>query len=239
MTLFNAFDPIKSSDGLCEGMANVYGYGKVDKGSQHKDARNITQKGMDIIQGFLWFRSRTTGDYQYVPTFLYMVILCSCLFFSAGKTLADASRFQYAQATRARFYTSNRLRTDILQISRLRNGGSRRTLTVSCLCTEKSTDCRRRMYSSVSVFTGRSLPSNLNLFICCSRWYPRRTRLRALREPQQPRRTSPLQRVRFPAVGSEMGCFHSRYEHSSGEHGNRACLARRGTREACVGEQSL
>ncbi|KAL5525571.1 hypothetical protein ACEPAG_6907 [Sanghuangporus baumii] len=64
VTLFNAFDPPKSSQGLCEGMPNVHGYGRVEKGSQRKDARNVTQRGLDIIQGLLWFRSRTSGDYQ-------------------------------------------------------------------------------------------------------------------------------------------------------------------------------
>lgn len=63
VTLFNAFCPKKSQDGKAssiEALANV----KVAK--QIKDQRKLTQRGLDIIQGLLWFRSRATGDFQYV-----------------------------------------------------------------------------------------------------------------------------------------------------------------------------
>ncbi|KAH8112737.1 hypothetical protein DFH11DRAFT_1606815 [Phellopilus nigrolimitatus] len=64
VTLFNAFDPPKSSGGKADGMSNLYGYGKVTKGSQRQDRRTIAQRSLDTIQGLLWFRSRTSGDFQ-------------------------------------------------------------------------------------------------------------------------------------------------------------------------------
>lgn len=64
VTLFNAYDPLKSSDGKTDGMSSLYGYGKVKEGNQRQDRRNLTQRSMDVIQGLLWFRSRSSGDYQ-------------------------------------------------------------------------------------------------------------------------------------------------------------------------------
>jgi abelson tyrosine-protein kinase 1 len=64
VTLFNSFNPPETSDGRANGMSNIYGYGRLNKGKQVKDIRNFTQKGLDIIQGLLWFRSRSSGDYQ-------------------------------------------------------------------------------------------------------------------------------------------------------------------------------
>ena len=64
VTLFNAFDPPKTSGGRADGMSNLYGYGKIAKGSQRQDRRDMTQRGLDAIRGLLWFRSRNFGDYQ-------------------------------------------------------------------------------------------------------------------------------------------------------------------------------
>ncbi|THH10883.1 hypothetical protein EW145_g1036 [Phellinidium pouzarii] len=66
VTLFNAFCPPESSLGRADGMSNLHGYGKVTKGSQRQDRRNMTQRSLDIIQGLLWFRSRTSGDFQQI-----------------------------------------------------------------------------------------------------------------------------------------------------------------------------
>ena len=63
-TLFNAFNPPESSDGKASGMSNLYGYGRIEKGVQKQDSRNMAQKSLDMINGFLWFRSRSSGDYQ-------------------------------------------------------------------------------------------------------------------------------------------------------------------------------
>lgn len=64
VTLFNSFNPQKSSAGKCEGMPSLYGYGSVSKGSQRIMRRSAAQRGLDVIQGFLWFRSRSSGDFQ-------------------------------------------------------------------------------------------------------------------------------------------------------------------------------
>lgn len=45
-------------------MPSLEGYGKVLQGSQRQDRRNYTQRGLDIIQGLLWFRSRRDGIFQ-------------------------------------------------------------------------------------------------------------------------------------------------------------------------------
>ena len=45
-------------------MSNLYGYGRLEKGVQKQDSRNMAQKSMDLINGLLWFRSRSSGDYQ-------------------------------------------------------------------------------------------------------------------------------------------------------------------------------
>lgn len=66
VTLFNSFNPQQSSDGRAKGMPSLYGYGRqILQGSQRQDRRKLSQRGLDIIQGLLWFRSR--GDvFQYV-----------------------------------------------------------------------------------------------------------------------------------------------------------------------------
>lgn len=64
VTLFNSFNPQKSSAGKCEGMPSLYGYGSVSKGSQRIMRRSAAQRGLDVIQGLLWFRSRSSGDFQ-------------------------------------------------------------------------------------------------------------------------------------------------------------------------------
>lgn len=53
VTLFNAFDPPRSSDGLLNGMANVRGYGEVAQGSYRQDKRNRAQRGLDVLQSWL------------------------------------------------------------------------------------------------------------------------------------------------------------------------------------------
>lgn len=64
VTLFNSFNPSKTSAGRCDGMPSLYGYGNVSKGSQRIMRRSAAQRGLDIIQGFLWFKSRGGGEFQ-------------------------------------------------------------------------------------------------------------------------------------------------------------------------------
>ena len=50
VTLFNAFDPPQTSGGVLESMPNLYGYGRVSKGSQRQDKRNRAQRGFDTLE---------------------------------------------------------------------------------------------------------------------------------------------------------------------------------------------
>lgn len=61
MTLFNSFDPSKSSDGRARDIPSLYGYGRVNQGVQRQDKRNVAQRGMDIIQSWLT-STRSKGD---------------------------------------------------------------------------------------------------------------------------------------------------------------------------------
>ena len=53
VTLFNAFDPPQTSDGVLMGMANLHGYGKIEQGSYRQDKRNRAQRGLDVLQSWL------------------------------------------------------------------------------------------------------------------------------------------------------------------------------------------
>ena len=53
ITLFNVFDPPGTSDGVLEGMANFYGYGRVNQGDQWQDKRSLAQRGLDVLQSWL------------------------------------------------------------------------------------------------------------------------------------------------------------------------------------------
>jgi len=61
VTLFNAFDPFKSSGGVARGMPSVYGYGRVTPESQRQDKRNAAQRGFDAITGLLTFKNKGDG----------------------------------------------------------------------------------------------------------------------------------------------------------------------------------
>lgn len=53
VTLFDAFDPPKTSNGKLNGMPSLYGYGRVNQGNQRQDKRNAAQRGLDVIQSWL------------------------------------------------------------------------------------------------------------------------------------------------------------------------------------------
>ena len=53
VTLFNAFDPPQTSNGMLRGMANLYGYGKVSQGDQRQDRRGRAQRSLDVIRSWL------------------------------------------------------------------------------------------------------------------------------------------------------------------------------------------
>lgn len=59
VTLFNAFKPHKTSGGLTGGLPSLAGYGNVSKGIRRQDKRNVAQKGLDAVSGFLTFTSRS------------------------------------------------------------------------------------------------------------------------------------------------------------------------------------
>ena len=56
VTLFNAFDPPRTSGGVLGGMANLHGYGNVRKRSQRHDKQNRTQRGLNTLQS--WYSSK-------------------------------------------------------------------------------------------------------------------------------------------------------------------------------------
>lgn len=61
VTLFNSFDPPKSSGGRTKGMASLYGYGRPKRGSQRQDKRTAAQRSLDVIYGLMTFKSRGEG----------------------------------------------------------------------------------------------------------------------------------------------------------------------------------
>ena len=71
MTLFNSFQPAKSSNGRAKDIPSLYGYGRVSAGNQRQDKRNVAQRGVDIIQSWLSTRNRGEAHYSYVPPSAY------------------------------------------------------------------------------------------------------------------------------------------------------------------------
>jgi len=60
VTLFNAFDPPQTSNGVLRGMANLHGYGNVSQGNQRQDKRGRTLRGLGVIQS--WLTSKLDPD---------------------------------------------------------------------------------------------------------------------------------------------------------------------------------
>ncbi|KAH9926665.1 uncharacterized protein BXZ73DRAFT_78744 [Epithele typhae] len=65
ITLFNAFEPMKTAGGLARDMPSLYGYGRVNLGSQRQDKRNVAQRGMDLIQSWLTSTRTRAGEAKY------------------------------------------------------------------------------------------------------------------------------------------------------------------------------
>ena len=65
VTLFNCFDPQKTSSGRTGDMPSIYGYGRISQGNQRQDKRNVAQRSMDIIQSWLRSRNRAGGEAKY------------------------------------------------------------------------------------------------------------------------------------------------------------------------------
>ncbi|RPD53297.1 hypothetical protein L227DRAFT_617134 [Lentinus tigrinus ALCF2SS1-6] len=65
ITLFNSFEPTKSSNGRARDIPSLYGYGLVERESQRQDKRNAAQRGMDIIQSWLSLRSNAKYARRY------------------------------------------------------------------------------------------------------------------------------------------------------------------------------
>ncbi|RPD69755.1 hypothetical protein L226DRAFT_526443 [Lentinus tigrinus ALCF2SS1-7] len=58
ITLFNSFEPTRSSNGHAKNIPSLHRYGSVERESQRQDKRNVPQRGlMDIIQSWLSLRS--------------------------------------------------------------------------------------------------------------------------------------------------------------------------------------
>jgi abelson tyrosine-protein kinase 1 len=55
-TLFNAFNPEATSQGLMKNLPRLQGYGDVKTDSQRMDKRNPAQRGFDVIQQWNPFR---------------------------------------------------------------------------------------------------------------------------------------------------------------------------------------
>ncbi|OBZ74270.1 hypothetical protein A0H81_05040 [Grifola frondosa] len=62
VTLFNSFDPAKTSAGMTGDLPSLYGYGLVSKGNQRQDRRTVTQRGKDMIQSWIMSRSRNDAS---------------------------------------------------------------------------------------------------------------------------------------------------------------------------------
>ena len=58
VTLFNAFSPEEAAVEAVRGLPSLHGYGKVTTGSQKRDRRNVAQRGLDAIIGFLTVKSK-------------------------------------------------------------------------------------------------------------------------------------------------------------------------------------
>ncbi|KAH9915441.1 uncharacterized protein BXZ73DRAFT_106170 [Epithele typhae] len=65
ITLFNAFEPMKTSGGLARDIPSLYGYGHVNLGSQRQDKRDVAQRGMDLIQSWLTSTRTRAGEAKY------------------------------------------------------------------------------------------------------------------------------------------------------------------------------
>ncbi|KAK7032471.1 hypothetical protein VNI00_013030 [Paramarasmius palmivorus] len=61
ITLFNAFNPEQSGEPRLESIPNVYGFGKVNTGSQRQDKRNALLRGVDTIAALSTFGGRGKG----------------------------------------------------------------------------------------------------------------------------------------------------------------------------------
>ncbi|KAI0753878.1 hypothetical protein C8Q74DRAFT_1307834 [Fomes fomentarius] len=64
VTLFNSFEPAKSSNGRAKDIPSLYGYGRVNQGNQRQDKRNVAQRGMDLINSWLNSRNRNEPKYS-------------------------------------------------------------------------------------------------------------------------------------------------------------------------------
>jgi|SRR5882762_774730 hypothetical protein len=61
ITLFNSFNPARSSNGGIATLPSLYGYGRINRGEQRQDKRGAARRGLDALAGFLTFKA-----YSYV-----------------------------------------------------------------------------------------------------------------------------------------------------------------------------
>ncbi|KAF8121091.1 hypothetical protein EV363DRAFT_1187342 [Boletus edulis] len=60
ITLFNAINPLQSTDERLRQLPSMYGYGKFEVQKREEGKRSVAQRGLDAISGFLTFKTR--GD---------------------------------------------------------------------------------------------------------------------------------------------------------------------------------
>jgi len=53
VTLFNAFNPAETSNGMLTHIPNIHGFGKVSQRIQQQDKRYRVQRGLDVLWGWL------------------------------------------------------------------------------------------------------------------------------------------------------------------------------------------
>ena len=71
VTLFNSFDPQKSSNGVVKGMPSVFGYGHVQQRTQRQDKRSAAKRGYDAFVGPLPWRNKGDGTIPFVYSVLH------------------------------------------------------------------------------------------------------------------------------------------------------------------------
>lgn len=97
VTLFNAYDPIKSSNGAVN-LPSLFGYGRVNIGIQRQDKRSAALRGLDVLAGLLQFRT-----YSYVVD-VFLSYSAYSHRILAGKTSVADIRTNYVTGTRLPAY---------------------------------------------------------------------------------------------------------------------------------------
>lgn len=79
VTLFNAIDPLQSCDERLRQLPSMYGYGKFEIQKREGGKRNVAQRGLDALSGFLTFKSRGDRSHPCVLTIQERFLLMGLL----------------------------------------------------------------------------------------------------------------------------------------------------------------